>query len=102
MRDQQGFSLPETLIALLLFALCVSGMMHYQLAQARSFQMQMQQREAWRMAQQRLEGHQPEGWQTELSQQPFVSGCQLALASATSTLKRQASLTRLHCEEGRE
>lgn len=99
MGDQKGFSLPETLVALLLFAICVTGLMHYQLAQARSFQMQIQQREAWRAVQQRLDGYQPEGWQTEINAQLFVPGCQLVHAKVTGSLKRQASLTRLQCEE---
>lgn len=56
--NEQGFSLVETLFALLLFSLSFTALMHYQQALGLGFQQQWLQREAWRNAQQRLEGQQ--------------------------------------------
>lgn len=38
MKNQLGFSLPETLVALLLFACSLTALLQYQLALAKGFQ----------------------------------------------------------------
>lgn len=98
MRRQQGFSLPETLVALLLFASSLVALMHYQTALIKGFQLQAEQKEAWRYAWQRFEGYQPPGWQSSLTQQAF-SGCQLLTSSVISPMGRKASLTLLRCPQ---
>ncbi|SUB15247.1 Tfp pilus assembly protein PilV [Pantoea agglomerans] len=52
-----GFSLPEVLFALLLMALSSSTLLHYHRALALGFSQQWYQREAWRVAEQQLMGH---------------------------------------------
>lgn len=96
---QQGFSLPEVLFALLLFSLSLTVLLQYQQALTQGFALQWQQRQAWRYAAQRIEGHQVDGWQTQLQRQSGPAGCQLLTATASGTLGRTAQLTTLHCEQ---
>lgn len=97
MRRQKGFSLPETLVALLLFAISMAVVMKYQLALVKGFQLQVQQREAWRYASQLFEGYQPPHWHTQLSHQSAVAGCIQFTATVISPLGRKAELSRLRC-----
>lgn len=99
MKNQQGFSLPETLVALLLFACSLTALMHYQLALAKGFQLQAQQREAWRYALQRFEGYQPDDWQSSVVQQMGPANCPLLTATVISPLGRQAQLALLQCPD---
>lgn len=99
--NEQGFSLVETLFALLLFSLSFTALMHYQQALALGFQQQWQQREAWRNAQQRLEGQQMPGWRSTLQARSGPSGCQLLSARATGPAGRSAELTQLQCPANR-
>lgn len=97
MRNQQGFSLPETLVALLLFASSLTALLQYQLALTKGFQLQAQQRQAWRYALQRFEGYQPPGWQTSVVEKSGPAGCPLLTASVVSPLGRKAELALLRC-----
>ncbi|WP_338557889.1 prepilin-type N-terminal cleavage/methylation domain-containing protein [Erwinia sp. E_sp_B04_7] len=94
---QQGFSLPEMLVALALFSSSLTALMQYHLALAEGFQRQAQQREAWHYALQRFEGYQPAGWLTTLVQLPGAAGCPLFTATVKSPLGRKAQLTLLRC-----
>ncbi|WP_158783994.1 prepilin-type N-terminal cleavage/methylation domain-containing protein [Pantoea sp. BAV 3049] len=98
MSEQQGFSLPETLVALLLFTLSFTALMHYQLALAKGAQQQLQQREAWRQAWLRFEGYQAVDWQSSLMQRPGPEGCLLLAVTVISPLGRKAELKQLHCD----
>lgn len=95
--NEQGFSLVETLFALLLFSLSFTALMQYQQALGVGFQQQWQQREAWRNALQRLEGHEPPGWRTTLHSRGGPAGCLLLTAEVVSPAGRRAELTRLRC-----
>ncbi|MFC0142410.1 prepilin-type N-terminal cleavage/methylation domain-containing protein [Erwinia mallotivora] len=97
MNKQRGFSLPETLVALLLFTLSFTALLHYQRMLGSGFQLQQQQREAWRQAWLRFEGYQSPDWQTTLKQEP-VQGCTMMMASAVSHGGKQAELSQLRCE----
>lgn len=99
MNKQRGISLPETLIALLLFSLCFTALMHYQLAQAKGFQIQLQQREAWRRAWLRFEGYEAAGWQTTLGKKMGPAGCQLLTSTVVSPTGREATLQQLRCDK---
>lgn len=92
-----GFSLPEVLFALLLMALSSSTLLHYHRALAVGFSQQWYQREAWRVAEQRLAGHEVTGWKSTLQQQSGPSGCTLERAEVTGPWQRSATLTRLRC-----
>lgn len=94
----QGFSLPETLVALLLFSLSSLALVQYQLVLERSFQLQLQQREAVRLARQRFEGYQAPGWQTMLEQQTLTEGCMLLTARVISPAGAKAALSQLSCK----
>lgn len=95
--NQQGFSLVETLFALLLFSLSITALMHYHLALAEGFQRQWQQRTALRSAWQLLQGNPLEGWQTQLQQQTGPEGCQLLTAKTVSPAGQKAELVALRC-----
>ena len=94
---RDGFSLPEVLFALLLMALSSSTLLHYHRALAVGFSQQWYQREAWRVAEQRLAGHEVAGWKSTLQEQSSTSGCTLERADVTGPYQRSASLTRLRC-----
>ena len=95
---QQGFSLAETLVAMLLLAMTISALLQYHRALALSFSQQWQQRQAWQVAGQALLGHEVEGWQTERQQQSLTSGCTLERVTVLGPQQRFASLARLKCE----
>ncbi len=98
MNKQAGFSLPETLVAMLLFALSFTALMHYQLAQAKGFQLQIQQREAWRRAWLRFDGYETAEWRTTLDKKIGPAGCQLLTSTAVSPAGREARLEQLRCD----
>ncbi len=89
--------MPEVLFALLLMALSSSTLLHYHRALALGFSQQWYQREAWRVAEQRLAGHEVAGWKSTLQQQSGPSGCTLERAEVTGPYQRSATLTRLRC-----
>lgn len=97
MTSQQGFSLPETLVALLLFTLSFTALLNYQLMLAKNAQQQLQQREAWRRAWLQFEGYQSADWQMSLSQRS-EQGCIMLTSGAVSNEGKYAVLSRLHCE----
>ncbi|RWR01743.1 Prepilin peptidase-dependent protein C precursor [[Pantoea] beijingensis] len=94
---QQGFSLPETLFALLLFALSLTALLQYQRVLAHGFVMQWQQREAWRNVAQLFEGREITGWRTQLTRQLQLDECQLLTADVSSPLGLKAHLVTLQC-----
>ncbi|MGV3344674.1 prepilin-type N-terminal cleavage/methylation domain-containing protein [Enterobacteriaceae bacterium LUAb1] len=97
---QSGFSLFETLLALLLFALTVTLLLRGQQAVTAGSLLQMQQRQAWRLAAQRLEGPftAPEGWQIDLIPETTITGCQRQTAEVISPAGRRSRLQRLKCD----
>ncbi|WP_380183974.1 prepilin-type N-terminal cleavage/methylation domain-containing protein [Kalamiella sp. sgz302252] len=98
-QKQQGFSLPETLTALLLFSISSLALVQYQLALGRGFQLQLQQREAFRLAWQRFEGYQAPNWQTALQQTAIIDGCELLTSTVVSPAGAKASLSQLLCKD---
>lgn len=98
MKPEAGFSLVETLLALLLFAISLTALLHYQRLLTEGFYLQWQQREAWRVAARRLQGQESAGWQTTLQQLPGAEGCQLWQATASRPALAAVTLSQLHCE----
>ena len=96
-RQQQGFSLAETLVAMLLLAMSISALLHYHRVLTLSFSQQWQQRQAWRVAGQALLGHDVPGWQIQRQQQLQPGGCVLERATVRGPQQRTASLERLDC-----
>lgn len=96
-RKQQGFSLAETLVAMLLLAMTISTLLQYHRALALGFSQQWQQRQAWRVAGQALLGRDVEGWQIQHQQQTIALGCVLESVTVVGPQQRSASLARLNC-----
>ena len=99
MRSEKGFSIVETLVALLLFAISLTALLHYQRLLAQSFLQQWQQREAWRVAALRLQGVESVGWHTTLQPTPGAEGCTLWQASASRAAVAPVTLSQLRCAE---
>ena len=97
MRNQQGFSLAETLVAMLLLAMTISTLLQYHRALALGFSQQWQQRQAWQVAEQALLGREVAGWQIERQQQSVGIGCTLERVTVTGSQQRSASLAQLNC-----
>ena len=97
MKPEAGFSVVETLLALLLFAISLTALLHYQQRLSEGFYRQWQQREAWRVAARRLQGEESEGWRTTLQPLPAVEGCQLWQATAAKPGLAAATLSELRC-----
>lgn len=95
--DAAGFSLPEALFALLLMAVSTSALLQYHRVLTLGFSQQWQQREAWRVAEQRLLGREVPGWQTRSEKKQGPVGCVLEKAEVSGPHQRHASLTRLTC-----
>ncbi|MCK0554952.1 MULTISPECIES: prepilin-type N-terminal cleavage/methylation domain-containing protein [Pantoea] len=95
--DVRGFSLPEALFALLLMAVSTSALLQYHRVLTLGFSQQWQQREAWRVAEQRLLGHEVPGWQSRFEKTQGPGGCVLEKAEVSGPHQRHASLMRLTC-----
>lgn len=107
--NQSGFSLLETLIAALLFAVSLTGLLQYHLILQRSLQYQWQQRQAWRWVNEQLEAQDagvavqtvtaslPEGWTSSINVQPYGPQCQRVTAAVVTPRHYSASLTRWLC-----
>ena len=78
-------------------ALSSSALVQYHRALTLGFSQQWLQREAWRVAGQRLAGHEVEGWRSTLQRQPGPGGCMLERAEVQGPQQRAATLTRLRC-----
>lgn len=99
MRAESGFSVVETLLALLLFAGSLTALLHYQQALTQGFYRQWQQREAWRVAALRLQGQESDGWSVTLQTLPGPEGCQLRQATVSRPALSAVTLSQLRCNE---
>ena len=96
-RQQQGFSLAETLVAMLLLAVTITTLLNYHRALALGFSQQWQQRQAWQVAAQALLGRETAGWQIQRQQRSITLGCVLERVTVNGPQQRTASLARLNC-----
>ncbi|QIE99415.1 prepilin-type cleavage/methylation domain-containing protein [Pantoea stewartii] len=78
-------------------AVSTSALLQYHRVLTLGFSQQWQQREAWRVAEQRLLGREVAGWQTRSDKKTGSGGCTLETVTVSGPHQRQASLTRLHC-----
>ncbi|WP_244216794.1 prepilin-type N-terminal cleavage/methylation domain-containing protein [Rahnella bruchi] len=104
---QQGFSLPEALIAMLLLSVSLLGLMNYYQSLTYGFMRQWQTQEAWTEAHSQLEAHAASGKGTEPLAENWnyqfsgVSACQLCQrvqVIVQTPAKYQAVLHRLECK----
>lgn len=92
-----GFSLPETLIAMLLLSLSLTALLQYQRALTGNIMMQWQQREAWHLAAQRLLGRANVDGRSELEQRAGPEGCVLVIARIITPAGFRVELPSLQC-----
>ncbi|WP_126354790.1 prepilin-type N-terminal cleavage/methylation domain-containing protein [Cedecea lapagei] len=96
---QSGFSLPEVLFALALFAMVVTALMGYHRVLQQGFVSQWQLRQLWRVAREQTEPGVPapsELWNVR-QQQTSSLGCVSIDVTVTSPEGRSAQLLRLDC-----
>ena len=96
---QQGFSLPEVLCSLALFAVVMTVLLGYHRALLQGFQAQWQLRQLWRLAVELTEPQSPqapEEWKV-IRQQTTAAGCVSIAVNITSPSGRSGQLSRLHC-----
>jgi prepilin peptidase dependent protein C len=107
-RNQQGFSLPEVLIAALLFAVSLLGLLQYQQVLLQAFQRQWQYRQAWSLAHQQLEifsagaeqNHAislPPNWHYQVETHQAQGSCQQCTVKIQTPLHQQVELSRWYC-----
>ncbi|WJM86467.1 prepilin-type N-terminal cleavage/methylation domain-containing protein [Dickeya chrysanthemi] len=103
-----GFSLPETLVAALLFAVSLAGLLQYHQVLQQSLLHQMQQRQAWRLAHYRLEEESagrvsasagmPTGWELHRAEQLSSPACRRVTVTVVTPYHYRAVLNRWFCD----
>ncbi len=98
-RKEQGFSLPEVLCALLLYAMVIVALSGYHRALQQGLQAQWQFRQLWRLAVELGEPQSPDPeaeWKA-IREQTTSAGCVSIAVNITSPAGRSARLVTLHC-----
>ncbi|MCA6997678.1 potassium:proton antiporter [Dickeya solani] len=103
-----GFSLPETLVAALLFAVSLTGLLQYHQILQQSLLHQMQQRQAWRLAHQQLEIEGtggvssplsvPDRWGVSREEQRHPPACRRVTVTVVTPYRYRAVLSRWFCD----
>jgi prepilin peptidase dependent protein C len=96
---EQGFSLPEVLCALALFAIVMMALLGYHRVLQQGFHAQWQFRQLWRLAVEMSEPQSPEPaaeWKV-IREQTSEAGCVSIAVIITSPAGREGRLSRLHC-----
>lgn len=100
-RRQSGFSLPEVLCSLVLFAIVMMALSGYYRVLQQGFQAQWQFRQLWRLAVEMSEPQVPDPapeWNV-IRQQTSAAGCVSIAVNITSPAGRTGKLSRLHCAQ---
>ncbi|WP_435927676.1 prepilin-type N-terminal cleavage/methylation domain-containing protein [Dryocola sp. BD613] len=98
---QSGFSLPEVLCSLVLFAIVMVALPGYYRVLQQGFQAQWQFRQLWRLAVEMSEPQAPDppaAWKV-IRQQTSAAGCVSIAVNITSPAGRTGKLSRLHCAQ---
>ncbi|HEI8868412.1 prepilin-type N-terminal cleavage/methylation domain-containing protein [Serratia sp. AKBS12] len=104
---QRGFSLPEVLIAALLFSVSLLGLLQYHQALLQGFQRQWQSRQAWALAHQQLERHAagiegvetlPPGWRREVQHSREDDACHRLTVTIQTPQRQRIQLGRWYCD----
>lgn len=96
--SQDGFSLPEVLLALLLMNMTLCAVLQGQQAMSQGFAGQWQQRERWQALRQSLQGLPASDRAIYLQRRPGPQGCQLYQAS-TRWRQKNIRLNQLICDK---
>lgn len=99
LKQQQGFSLPEVLLAMVLLIMVVTALSGYHRVLVKGFQEYTHYRQLWRNAWQQSApeaGQAPEGWQVKRVQ-TSTAGCVSISITMTSPLSRKGQMSRLYC-----
>lgn len=107
---QKGFSLPEALIATLLLAVSLLGLLQYYQSLTNGFIRQWQFRQAWSEVHSQLEAFAasgkgyavPAGWQSQISTAATTRGCRNVTAQVQTPFGYIARLSRILCDSGSE
>lgn len=103
---RNGFSLPEVLVAALLFAVSLLGLLQYHQVLLQSFQRQWQYRQAWSLAHRQLEifavtGQNdvelPVGWRREMQFDSTDPDCRRLVVKIQTPQRQWAELSRWYC-----
>ncbi|AYZ30094.1 prepilin-type N-terminal cleavage/methylation domain-containing protein [Serratia sp. FDAARGOS_506] len=105
--SRNGFSLPEVLVAALLFSVSLLGLLQYHQVLLQSFQRQWHYRQAWVLAHQQLEAfavtgrleEEPllEGWRRETALGDVDSDCRRLMVRVQTPQRQWATLSRWYC-----
>lgn len=104
---QQGFSLTEALIAMLLLSVSILGLLNYYQSLSHGFMRQWQVQQAWAEAHSQLEAYSVAGkgtepfaknWEYLISGISYAQSCKLVTAAIQTPTKYQAILQRLICD----
>lgn len=98
----RGFSLPEVMVALVLFALGSGALVELQGKLARSARQQQEFRLLWRRVSEQVEPVPlplPVGWRVSRQETPRL-GCVSISATVITPGGRRGTLSRLHCARG--
>ncbi|EOY5053548.1 prepilin-type N-terminal cleavage/methylation domain-containing protein [Serratia marcescens] len=105
--SRNGFSLPEVLVAALLFSVSLLGLLQYHQVLLQSFQRQWHYRQAWGLAHQQLEAFAvigrldaeplPEGWRRETAFDGADADCRRLTVRVQTPQRQWATLSRWYC-----
>lgn len=98
-KQENGFSLPEVLLAMVLLIMVVTALSGYHRVLVKGFNEYGQYRQLWRNAWQQSRQHPdpvPEGWQVRRIQ-TTTAGCVSISVNMTSPLSRKGQMSRLYC-----
>lgn len=99
MANSHGFSLPEVMVAVLVFAIGIVALGNFQARLAQSAGQQQAYLQLWQRVREQVEPSPPSlppGWQ-RFRQETFQGECVRIRVTVTDPGRRQGSLEQLHC-----